>query len=128
MVNARLCRLLLKGRKNYLKRWFSSLNVIIDSLHFSLPCQDAACHCMQAFVKSVVCGVNVPAFFCISGYLFFRNLDKWDWSVFGQKLRRRISTLLLPYLLWNIVSFALVTGTNYNELPLKRKTQFRIFI
>ena len=33
MAKARLCRLLLQGRKNYLKWWFSSLDVKIDSLH-----------------------------------------------------------------------------------------------
>lgn len=86
------------------------MSILVIKIHFSLPCQDAAYLSIQSFVRSVICGVAVPAFFCISGYLFFKNLDKWDWSVYGQKVRRRASTLLLPYLLWNTLSFALVTS------------------
>ena len=85
------------------------MSVLVITIHLSLPCRDAAYLSLQSFIKSVVCGVAVPAFFCISGYLFFRNFDGWNWRKFGNKVRRRVSTLLLPYLLWNSVSFALVT-------------------
>ncbi len=39
---------------------------------------------------------GVPGFFCISGYLFFLSRKSY-----GQKLKTRIHTLLIPYLLWN---------------------------
>ena len=86
------------------------MSILVITIHFSLPCRDAAYLGMQSFVRSVVCGVAVPTFFIISGFLFFRNFDKWDWRLFRDKVRRRVSTLLLPYLLWNTVSFALVTS------------------
>lgn len=41
---------------------------------------------------------GVPVFFFISGYLFF--LSKKDYQ---QKLRDRVYTLLIPYLLWNSI-------------------------
>lgn len=44
----------------------------------------------------------VPAFFLISGYLFFRHLEDWNWATYGQKLCRRTHTILLPYIGWNI--------------------------
>lgn len=40
----------------------------------------------------------VPVFFAISGYLFFRNFQI---NMVGAKLRRRIKSLLIPYLIWN---------------------------
>ena len=45
----------------------------------------------------------VPAFFLISGYLFFRNADRFTRSVYTSKLKRRLRTLLIPYLLWNLL-------------------------
>lgn len=44
----------------------------------------------------------VPTFFLISGYLFFRHLEHWQWSAYSNKLQRRIHTILLPYIGWNI--------------------------
>lgn len=44
----------------------------------------------------------VPAFFFISGYLFF--ISKKNYL---QKLNTRVHTLLIPYLLWNLIMLAL---------------------
>ena len=41
---------------------------------------------------------GVPGFFFISGYLFFLSKKKYT-----EKLESRIHTLLLPYLLWNLI-------------------------
>ena len=41
---------------------------------------------------------GVPAYFFISGYLFFLS-KKYYW----QKLKDRVNTLLIPYLLWNLL-------------------------
>lgn len=52
-----------------------------------------------------ICRLAVPCFFLISGYLFFKQLQTWNWSVYGKKMYRRIQTLLIPYMLWNIIDF-----------------------
>lgn len=52
-----------------------------------------------------VCRAAVPVFFLISGYLFFIRLDDWDYSVWKDKIRKRVKTLVVPYLLWNIIAF-----------------------
>ena len=46
--------------------------------------------------------ICVPMFFFISGYLFFRNfsMDK-----LGYKCKKRIKSLVIPYLIWNIIAF-----------------------
>ena len=44
--------------------------------------------------------IAVPIFFFISGFLFFSKLQRWDWSAYSLKIKKRIKTLLVPYLLW----------------------------
>lgn len=46
----------------------------------------------------------VPSFFIISGFLFFRNYQEVGYT---KKIRSRVYSLLIPYLLWNI--FGLLT-------------------
>ena len=48
-----------------------------------------------------ICRVANCLFFCISGYLFARNIIDMN-GVFA-KQRKRLRTLLIPYLLWNVV-------------------------
>lgn len=45
----------------------------------------------------------VPLFFIISGFLFFRNIRSMDDA--RNKLRKRVYTLLIPYLLWNLIYY-----------------------
>lgn len=52
----------------------------------------------QTLVKAVI-----PIFFFISGYLFFANVEKWSGQVYRQKLKRRLKSLLIPYLAWNLL-------------------------
>jgi fucose 4-O-acetylase-like acetyltransferase len=42
-----------------------------------------------------------PLFFLISGYLFMASSKGFSMRLYGEKLRRRLHTWLLPYLLWN---------------------------
>lgn len=46
--------------------------------------------------------VCVPMFFFISGYLFFRNFSM---EKLYYKYKKRAKTLLIPYLIWNVISF-----------------------
>lgn len=43
----------------------------------------------------------VPLFYAMSGYLFFLN-RKFSTGIYIQKLKRRVRSLLLPYLIWNL--------------------------
>lgn len=53
------------------------------------------------------CRVAVPIFFLISGYLFFVRLEEWNTQVWFHKLKNRVHTLLIPYLIWNLIAIAL---------------------
>ena len=59
------------------------------------------------FCSRILPTFAVPLFFAISGYLFFLNVKKMDWATYSNKLKRRFFTLLIPYLLWNLLAFGL---------------------
>lgn len=59
------------------------------------------------FLTRVLPTFAVPLFFAISGYLFFLKRSEFGVADYLQKLRRRILTLLVPYLVWNVLAFAL---------------------
>lgn len=52
--------------------------------------------------------VCVPCFFILSGYLYFNNVAKFNRATYLSKTRRRIRTLLIPYLLWNLIGLAII--------------------
>ena len=58
---------------------------------------------LKLLVSQTLVKVAVPVFFIMSGYLFFANVDKWDVVTYKKKILRRIKTLLLPYLIWNLL-------------------------
>jgi len=46
----------------------------------------------------------VPCFFFISGYLFFLNMGTtFSWKQYADKIKRRIPSLLLPFIVWNLL-------------------------
>lgn len=56
---------------------------------------------LQRFIGGGICRIANCLFFCISGYLFARNIT--DMSDVFVKQRKRLRTLLIPYLLWNVI-------------------------
>ena len=59
------------------------------------------CVALQILFSHVVCHVSVPVFFMMSGYFFFYKSEKFDLTIYLTKLKSRIYTLLIPYILWN---------------------------
>lgn len=57
-------------------------------------------------VSHVLTHVAVPTFFLISGFLFFRNIENWDWKKYITKLKSRWHSLMLPFLVWILMVFA----------------------
>ena len=83
-----------------------------------------------SFNSSIVDGVKrtisdgiartaVPLFFLLSGYLIFYGQKTWSWTGFGAKIRRRVDTLLVPYVFWNLALFII--------LAIVQSTSLRVF-
>lgn len=58
---------------------------------------------LKLLVSQTLVKIAVPVFFIISGYLFFANVKEWNLTVYKEKMFRRIKTLLIPYLIWNLL-------------------------
>lgn len=48
----------------------------------------------------------VPLFFFISGFLFFYNIKVYNKEIYKKKIKSRVKTLLIPYLVWNLAAIA----------------------
>jgi len=66
---------------------------------------------IQDFVSDGICRIAVPVFFILSGFLFFINIEHLTKRIYIQKIRKRIKSLLVPFLIWSgigILLFALL--------------------
>ena len=61
-------------------------------------------YCNVSFLLSkLMASIAVPIFYVFSGYLFFKNNSFFTANDYIEKLRKRVRTLLIPYIFWNIV-------------------------
>lgn len=58
---------------------------------------------LRLLVSQTLVKVAMPVFFIMSGYLFYANVDVWNFKVYKTKIWRRIKTLLIPYSIWNLL-------------------------
>lgn len=59
---------------------------------------------VQLFIGEGICRIAVPLFMLISGYLFYVSFDG-SWKSYGNKLKRRLFSLVIPYLFWSTLTF-----------------------
>ena len=74
-----------------------------------------------------LCQLAVPCFALISGYLFFGGLKEFSWPIWMEKIRRRLHTLLVPYVLWNILALLWMIAYGY-FLHLWRGVDFSLAV
>ncbi|MCF0160931.1 MAG: acyltransferase [Bacteroidaceae bacterium] len=82
------------------------LTIAIVILHAYSATKDCGLNCFTpiVYVFSLLIGeMGVPAFFVISGYLFFQFDNKFI-IAWKRKISTRVKTLLIPYLLWNLLT------------------------
>ncbi len=65
---------------------------------------------VKILFSHIIPSIAVPTFFFISGFLFFSNFQEWSWNGYKKKIGSRVKTLLIPYMLWNLIPFLLIVG------------------
>jgi len=65
------------------------------------------------FFSQTLGSLTIPAFFFISGFLFFLHTDNFDSGAYRKKLQSRAKTLLIPYLFWNILSLTVCSFAHH---------------
>ena len=58
---------------------------------------------VQKFIDVSFRGQSVPIYYFISGYVFFLGVNL-TWNKYKDKLKNRVKTLLIPYLIWNFIA------------------------
>ena len=107
---------------------------VIDFLRFPMAVLVVLCHCKtlfgiaggsapsgqgaQLFLAEVLPHIAVPAFVFFSGYLFFYRTD-FSIKVYGRKVKRRVKSLLLPYMIWCAIGFLLAVLQGQCSLTLR---------
>lgn len=68
---------------------------------------------IRIVVSDGVCRLAVPTFFLISGYLYYKNIHKFSsiYDFWKNQNLKRIKSLLIPYLLWNIIGIVLFVSS-----------------
>ncbi len=82
----------------------------------------------QQLYQNELANVAVPMFFFISGYLFYCGIKEFQLRIFIEKLRRRVHSLFIPYILWNIIFllFVCCIGFLFPNLLTYKKTIFQM--
>jgi hypothetical protein len=65
---------------------------------------------VMTFFSEVLARTAISLLFIIAGYLLFEHVDKID-ANFVRKQRQILFTLLIPYIVWNLISYFFVNHT-----------------
>jgi surface polysaccharide O-acyltransferase-like enzyme len=75
-------------------------------------------HFVQNFISQGIARIAVPLFFFISGVLYFYKFEM-SWKSYYNKLKKRLNTLVLPYLIWSIVGILFYLFLQLNPFTAK---------
>lgn len=67
--------------------------------------------------------IAVPAFFFISGYFMFYKLTQWEKGLYVHNLKKKLQTLIIPYVLWN----ALYYGMIFAKVDVAQRLGFPVY-
>lgn len=79
--------------------WVHSYNA---ELFLGVSAAGSAIDSLERWIGDSIGQIAVPGFFMMSGYLFFRG---FSWQKLPGKWRRRIKSVLVPYIAWNFIYY-----------------------
>lgn len=98
-----------KEKSSYLSAFMVGLSIMVIMIHNQtlalLSSKIDYTEMNDLFIRILndgILDIAVPGFFFISGYLYFRNFSI---KSYGSVLKKKVHTLLIPYILWNLIGF-----------------------
>lgn len=112
------------------------LCVVIVMIHSNIALYNASAnqftsiHILSNYIIGDICFYSLALFFFISGFLLFRE-GNFNLDIFKNKIIHRVYSLLIPYILWNLICFIMIfilqqIKPNINLLLHKQIADFRI--
>ncbi|WP_418288990.1 acyltransferase family protein [Leyella stercorea] len=65
------------------------------------------------YVNAPIVQIAIPAFFFMSGYLFFCGKEEFSWTVYKKKISKKVRSLFVPYVIWNYIALLLSYAYSY---------------
>lgn len=100
--------------KNRLLSFSAVLSILVVLIHtenlasFNILPEASAFHSFvyyfERFISGNIAKIGVPSFFMVSGILFYRDFKM---TMYTKKMKNRFFSLVIPFLLWNILRFLL---------------------
>lgn len=85
------------------------LATLIVLLHTEVDCgTDNFTYYLAHYVNGPIVRLAVPTFFFMSGYLFFMGKEEFGFTGYVNVLKKKAKSLLIPYLIWNLIAFCLL--------------------
>lgn len=56
--------------------------------------------------------LGVHCFFVFSGYFFFLKITSWGLNGYNIRIKKRIKTLVIPYIIWNLIMILAILAKN----------------
>ncbi len=81
------------------------LMIGVVQLHSVVQTGTSASAMIQRFFSYNLLQICVPMFLLFSGYLFFLNFEKSNINEYYTRIRKRMKTLLFPYVFWAVLVF-----------------------
>lgn len=112
------------------------VGVVLDHASVVMPASvrgEGTASLLFSLLQTVV-KISVPVFFIISGYLFFKGVESFGKTLYEKKLRSRVRTLLIPYVLWTLICLLYLMAKQLPEImqthslvPVQDLLTWRIF-
>ena len=80
---------------------------LVVSIHIPFPETGLSWLFNHVFGRGGIAPVAVPYFFVVSGYFLSAHFGESGW--YGRELRKRVHSLLIPFVVWTAIAICLVT-------------------
>lgn len=90
-----------RNKVNWISIICAVLVVFLHAYAFADIEHNSFAYYLEFFISRNIAQSSVPVFFALSAFLFYRN---FDYSKLISKYKSRLFSLVVPYLLWNIIS------------------------
>lgn len=102
-----------------------------DDLTAGIPCDmplsgDMVYEYVRTMFSKVIAHGAVPTFFFISGFLFFLKMVEFKKQQYWGKLKKRVHSLAVPYVLWNMLFLLMILFMKVGGILLHGKPWSRI--
>ncbi len=102
---------------------------LIVLLHTGITCgPEDFTYYLANYINAPIVQLAVPTFFFMSGYLFFIGKEEYNFNIYISKLKKKITTLVIPYIIWNLIAiFFYILYQYLKKSPIETWNLIEIF-